>query len=204
MATPKKKDKPEEKFIKDSENLTSTDTAVDDDTNAGTNATAGDTTNTGTDATAGDTANTSTDATAGDATNAGTDATAGDGTNASTDATAGDAINAGTETGSGDVLITVDNDAGSLSGLINTVSGEKAALDFIRSSAKKPEVDTDAKPNWFTVQVVRSPSGKRFRAGIEFTAEPKPYDFSLLSDEQIAAISADSFLRIKPIAPAGE
>ncbi|CUZ06919.1 Uncharacterised protein [Serratia marcescens] len=77
-------------------------------------------------------------------------------------------------------------------------------LDFIRSSVEKTEVSTDAKPHWFTVQVVRSPSGKRFRAGIEFTSEPKPYDFSLLSDEQIAAISADTFLRIKPIAPTGE
>ncbi|WP_237159225.1 hypothetical protein [Serratia marcescens] len=163
MANPKKIDKPEEKFIKDGENLTSADAAVGDATNTSTDATAGDATNTSTDATAGDATNAGTDATAGDATNAGTDATAGDATNAGADATAGDAINAGTDA-----------------------------------------TDGDTSSSWFTVQVVRSPSGKRFRAGIEFTSEPKPYDFSLLSDEQIAAISADTFLRIKPIAPTGE
>lgn len=59
-------------------------------------------------------------------------------------------------------------------------------------------------PNWFTVQVVRSPSGKRFRAGIEFTSEPKPFDFSLFNDEQLEKLSADPFLRIKPYTPAEE
>ncbi|HEJ7998739.1 TPA: hypothetical protein SMI16_004198, partial [Serratia liquefaciens] len=63
---------------------------------------------------------------------------------------------------------------------------------------------TDAKPHWFTVQVVRSPSGRRFRAGVEFTSEPKPYDFSLFSAEQLKALAADPFLRIKRIAPAEE
>jgi hypothetical protein len=52
--------------------------------------------------------------------------------------------------------------------------------------------------------VVRSPSGRRFRAGVEFTAEPKPYDFSLFSAEQLKALAADPFLRIKRIAPAEE
>ncbi|HEJ7164756.1 hypothetical protein [Serratia marcescens] len=180
MATPKNKDKPEEKFIKDG-------TAAGDIANAGTDAVAGDAINAGTDAAAADDTNTDTDTSAGDAADASTDTAAGDIANAGTDAAAGDAA-----------------DAGGFSGLINTVSGEKAMLDFIRSSVEKTEVSTDAKPHWFTVQVVRSPSGKRFRAGIEFTSEPKPYDFSLLSDEQIAAISADTFLRIKPIAPTGE
>ncbi|HBR6621705.1 TPA: hypothetical protein L9139_003870, partial [Klebsiella pneumoniae] len=66
------------------------------------------------------------------------------------------------------------------------------------------ETGTDAKPHWFTVQVVRSPSGRRFRAGVEFTSEPKPYDFSLFSAEQLNALAADPFLRIKRIAPAEE
>jgi len=54
---------------------------------------------------------------------------------------------------------------------------------------------------WYTVQVLHSPSGKRFRAGIEFSTQPVPYDFSLFTREQVEKLRADPFLRIKPYTP---
>ncbi len=127
---------------------------------------------------------------AGDGTENGVGSAAGDGTENGAGSAAGDGTENGAGSAAGDGA---ENGAGSVAG-DNTENGAGSAAGD----------GTDAKPNWFTVQVVRSPSGRRFRAGIEFTSEPKPYDFSLLSDEQIAAISADTFLRIKPIAPTGE
>lgn len=53
-------------------------------------------------------------------------------------------------------------------------------------------------PSLFTVQVVKSPTGKRFRAGMSFTSEVSdPIDFRTLSREQIDALANDPFLRIR-------
>ncbi|HGM6657533.1 MULTISPECIES: hypothetical protein [Serratia] len=118
----------------------------------------------------------------GDGTETGTGSAAGNGTETGT----GSAVGDGTETGTGSA-------AGD-----GTETGAGSAV------GDDTETGTDAKPHWFTVQVVRSPSGRRFRAGVEFTSEPKPYDFSLFSDEQLKALAADPFLRIKPFTPAEE
>jgi hypothetical protein len=221
MATPTKK-KAEEKYVKDDTKKpgdgTETDagSAAGDGTENGAGSAAGDGTENGAGSAAGDGTENGAGSAAGDGTENGTGSAAGDGTENGAGSAAGDdtetgagsAVGDGTDNGAGsaagDAQITVDTANTGLSGLINTAEGQNILLDLIRSSVKKPEVSTDTKPHWFTVQVVRSPSGRRFRAGVEFTAEPKPYDFSLFSAEQLKALAADPFLRIKRIAPAEE
>ncbi|MEL5309481.1 hypothetical protein [Serratia nevei] len=165
---------------------------------------AGDGTENGAGSAAGDGPENGAGSAAGDGSENGAGSAAGDGTENDAGSAAGDGSENDSGSAAGDALITVDTANTGLSGLINTVGGQKIALDLIRSSVKKPYASTDTKPNWFTVQVVRSPSGRRFRAGVEFTSEPKPYDFSLFSDEQREALAADPFLRIKPFTPAEE
>ncbi|EPJ5820898.1 hypothetical protein QDZ26_000724 [Pluralibacter gergoviae] len=58
--------------------------------------------------------------------------------------------------------------------------------------------------SWVTVQVVRSPAGKRIRGGIEFTTTPTPLDFLTLTQEQREKIMRDPYLRVKPYTPAEE
>ncbi|MBN5319138.1 hypothetical protein JY479_03770 [Serratia marcescens] len=221
MATPTKK-KAEEKYVKDDKKKPGDGTengagsTVGDGTENGAGSAAGDGTENSAGSAAGDGTENSAGSAAGDGTENGVGSAAGDGTENGagsaagdgTDNGAGSATGDGTENGvgsaAGDALITVDTAKTGLSGLINTSEGQNILLDLIRSSVKKPEVNTDTKPHWFTVQVVRSPSGRRFRAGIEFTSEPKTYDFSLFSAEQLEALAADPFLRIKPISPAEE
>ncbi|HDK7002954.1 TPA: hypothetical protein M2O71_001416 [Klebsiella pneumoniae] len=58
--------------------------------------------------------------------------------------------------------------------------------------------------SWVTVQVVRSPAGKRIRGGIEFTTTPTPLDFLTLTQEQREKIMLDPYLRVKPYTPAEE
>ncbi|MBH2871850.1 hypothetical protein I5L47_04730 [Serratia marcescens] len=118
----------------------------------------------------------------------------GDGTETDAGSAAGD----GTETDAGSAAGDgAETDAGS-------AAGDGTETDAGSAAGDDTETGTDTKPHWFTVQVVRSPSGRRFRAGIEFTSEPKTYDFSLFSAEQLKALAADPFLRIKPFTPAEE
>ena len=105
----------------------------------------------------------------------GADVTTGDGT--STDS--GDAVGDGTETGS-DGADGADGDSA------ETIVQE-AAIE-----------------SWVTVQVVRSPAGKRIRGGIEFTTTPTPLDFLTLTQEQREKIMLDPYLRVKPYTPAEE
>ncbi|CUZ00858.1 MULTISPECIES: hypothetical protein [Serratia] len=142
----------------------------------------GDGTENGAGSAAGDGSQTGAGSAAGDGTETGTGSAAGDGTETG----AGSAVGDGTETGTG------------------SAAGDGTETGVGSAVGDDTETSTDAKPHWFTVQVVRSPSGRRFRAGVEFTSEPKPYDFSLFSDEQLKALAADPFLRIKPFTPAEE
>ncbi|HGW4118304.1 TPA: hypothetical protein ACNH4I_005352 [Serratia marcescens] len=209
MATPTQK-KAEEKYVKDDTKKpgdgTETDagSAAGDGTETDAGSAAGDGTETDAGSAAGDGTETDAGSAAGDGTETGAGSAAGDSTETGAGSAAGDGTDNGAGSAAGDAQITVDTANTGLSGLINTAEGQNILLDLIRSSVKKPEVSTDTKPHWFTVQVVRSPSGRRFRAGVEFTSEPKPYDFSLFSAEQLKALAADPFLRIKRIAPAEE
>ncbi|MCW6024203.1 hypothetical protein K1Y37_15390 [Serratia marcescens] len=174
MATPTQK-KAEEKYVKD-----------DKKPGDGTENDAGSAVGDGTENSAG--------STVGDGTENGAGSAAGDGTKNGAGSAAGD----GTETGAGSAAGDgTENGVGSAAG-DSTETGAGSAV------GDDTETGTDAKPHWFTVQVVRSPSGRRFRAGVEFTSEPKPYDFSLFSAEQLKALAADPFLRIKRIVPAEE
>ncbi|WP_188240513.1 hypothetical protein [Serratia marcescens] len=174
MATPTQK-KAEEKYVKD-------DKKPGDGTEIDAGSAAGDGTETGTGSAAGDGTETGAGSAVGDGTETGTGSAAGDGTETG----AGSAVGDGTETGTG------------------SAAGDSTETCAGSAVGDDTETGTDAKPHWFTVQVVRSPSGRRFRAGVEFTSEPKPYDFSLFSAEQLKALAADPFLRIKRIAPAEE
>ncbi|HGE8427163.1 TPA: hypothetical protein ACGD70_000086 [Serratia marcescens] len=221
MATPTKK-KAEEKYVKDDKKKPGDGTengagstvgdgtengagsAAGDGTENGAGSAAGDGTENGAGSTAGDGTENDAGSAAGDGSENGAGSAAGDGTENDAGSAAGDGSENGAGSAAGDALITVDTANTGLSVLINTAEGQNILLDLIRSSVKKPEVSTVTKPHWFTVQVVRSPSGRRFRAGVEFTSEPKPYDFSLFSDEQLKVLAADPFLRIKPFTPAEE
>ncbi|HEJ7028284.1 TPA: hypothetical protein SMF53_004642 [Serratia marcescens] len=140
--------------------------------------------------------------TAGDGTENGAGSAAGDGTENGAGSAAGDGTENGAGSAAGDGT---ENGAGSAAGDGTENGAGSAAGDNTENGAGSAAGDgTDAKPHWFTVQVVRSPSGRRFRAGVEFTSEPKPYDFSLFSTEQLKALAADPYLRIKRIAPAEE
>lgn len=47
-----------------------------------------------------------------------------------------------------------------------------------------------------TVRTIGVPSGRRFRAGIEFTSTPREIDLSTLNDQQRSAIESDPYLKI--------
>ena len=108
----------------------------------------------------------------------GADVTTGDGT--STDS--GDAVGDGTETGS------------------DAADG----ADGADGDSAETIVQEAAIESWVTVQVVRSPAGKRIRGGIEFTTTPTPLDFLTLTQEQREKIMLDPYLRVKPYTPAEE
>lgn len=110
----------------------------------------------------------------------GADVTTGDGTSTDSGDAAGDGASGnGTETGS-DGADGADGDSA------ETIVQE-AAIE-----------------SWVTVQVVRSPAGKRIRGGIEFTTTPTPLDFLTLTQEQREKIMLDPYLRVKPYTPAEE
>lgn len=114
------------------------------------------------------------------------------GTVSGADVTTGD----GAATGSGDAA------GDGVSG-----DGTETGADGADGSAgDAAETGGDIAPveSWVTVQVVRSPAGKRIRGGIEFTTTPTPLDFLTLTQEQREKIMRDPYLRVKPYTPAEE
>lgn len=110
----------------------------------------------------------------------GVDVTTGDGAATGSGDAAGDgASGEGTETGSDSADGATGDDA--------TTGSDLAPVE-----------------SWVTVQVVRSPAGKRIRGGIEFTTTPTPLDFLTLTQEQREKIMRDPYLRVKPYTPAEE
>lgn len=108
------------------------------------------------------------------------------------DVTTGD----GAATGSGDAA----GDGASGDGTETGVDGADGATgDDAKTGGDLAPVES-----WVTVQVVRSPAGKRIRGGIEFTTTPTPLDFLTLTQEQREKITSDPYLRVKPYTPAEE
>ncbi|HGY4714370.1 TPA: hypothetical protein ACNV1I_005086 [Klebsiella oxytoca] len=111
------------------------------------------------------------------------------GTVSGADVTTGD----GAATGSGDAA--GDGASG---------DGTETGADGADGDSAKTVDQEAAVESWVTVQVVRSPAGKRIRGGIEFTTTPTPLDFLTLSQEQREKIMRDPYLRVKPYTPAEE
>ncbi|EMM2166477.1 TPA: hypothetical protein MNP25_003607 [Klebsiella pneumoniae] len=111
------------------------------------------------------------------------------GTVTSADVTTGD----GAATGSGDA--TGDGASG---------DGTETGADGADGDSAETVDQEAAVESWVTVQVVRSPAGKRIRGGIEFTTTPTPLDFLTLTQEQREKIMLDPYLRVKPYTPAEE
>ncbi|WP_163591659.1 hypothetical protein [Klebsiella pneumoniae] len=114
------------------------------------------------------------------------------GTVTGADVTTGD----GAATGTGDA--TGDGASGD-----GTETGADGADGADGDSAETVDQEA-AVESWVTVQVVRSPAGKRIRGGIEFTTTPTPLDFLTLTQEQREKIMLDPYLRVKPYTPAEE
>ena len=111
------------------------------------------------------------------------------GTVSGADVTTGD----GAATGSGDAA--GDGASG---------EGTETGSDGADGDSAETIVQEAAIESWVTVQVVRSPAGKRIRGGIEFTTTPTPLDFLTLTQEQREKIMLDPNLRVKPYTPAEE
>ncbi|WP_434155097.1 hypothetical protein [Klebsiella variicola] len=82
--------------------------------------------------------------------------------------------------------------------------GTETGSDGADGDSAETIVQEAAIESWVTVQVVRSPAGKRIRGGIEFTTTPTPLDFLTLTQEQREKIMLDPYLRVKPYTPAEE
>ncbi|MDL4445120.1 hypothetical protein [Klebsiella michiganensis] len=111
--------------------------------------------------------------------------------------------NAGAVTG---VDVTTGDGAATGSGDAAGDGTETGADGADGSAGDAAETGGDIAPveSWVTVQVVRSPAGKRIRGGIEFTTTPTQLDFLTLTQEQREKIMRDPYLRVKPYTPAEE
>ncbi|SXJ56572.1 hypothetical protein [Klebsiella pneumoniae] len=95
-------------------------------------------------------------------------------------------------------------DSGDAAGDGASGNGTEICSDGADGDSAETIVQEAAIESWVTVQVVRSPAGKRIRGGIEFTTTPTPLNFLMLTQEQREKIMLDPYLRVKPYTPAEE